>query len=199
MTWSDLKMWFTIWYGMIWCMVWFDMIWCDMIYYDMIWMLVLLHYFHLWLLPPWFPFHDSTSRSVITPAVWGLEPSNGGSKFRLFCFQYKKIRRQTVGNGTIGVFKWRFTTKVDLDQKSKVIYPTKSTIANNFVNLRASHGHCPNALPAEFGTYGDKPVMETHRLLPGTVQLERVFLSPKARGQLVILQHRQGRPSVGDL
>ena len=40
-----------------------------------------------------------------------------------FCFQYKKIRRQTVGNGTIGVFKWRFTTKVDLDQKSKVIYP----------------------------------------------------------------------------
>ena len=39
------------------------------------------------------------------PGLDPVEPSNGVSKFRLFCFQYKKMRRQTVGNGTIVVFK----------------------------------------------------------------------------------------------
>ena len=57
-----------------------------------------------------------------------------------------------------GIFKWKFTTKVMAERGKKGPYPTKSTILNNFVNLRAYQKLCPGALPAFFGAYGDTPV-----------------------------------------
>ena len=49
--------------------------------------------------------------------------------------------------------------------------PTKSTIVNNFAHMRSFHGHCPGALPAEFGTYGYKSVVARYSVL-NTIALQ---------------------------
>ena len=70
--------------------------------------------------------------------------------------------------------------------------PTKSTILNNFVNLRTPQKLCPGALPAFFGAYGDTPDMETHRFPPGTSYLVVFSVGiPSTFCRMLILRFRE--------